>query len=131
MNLEYEFAYEDKLVPEIIKKIYIDQELIDSTIVDISTQYTQIPINVLKDFSEFLTEKFNYLIGILIQNNLDQYKFNELNDPLKLICRIKTSCDTYIDSIENPKISKSPLPELEEVEWLLQEIFSFLFLPGI
>lgn len=114
MNIEYEFAYEDKLVPEIIKKIYVDEELIDYTTVDISTEYNKIPLEVLKSFSQFLLEKFNYLVGRLVENNLNQYIFNELNDPLKLICRTKTSCDEYIDSIENPKQNINPFPVLEE-----------------
>jgi len=114
MNVEYEFAYEDKLVPEIIKNIYVDEELIDSTTIDISTEYNKIPLDTLKSFSQFLLDKFNYLVSILVENNLNQYKFNELNEPIKLICKTKTSCDEYIDSIENPKQNLNPFPILEE-----------------
>lgn len=115
IDIKYEFIYEDNLIPQIIKNIYMGEDLVDSTIIDIPNEYKNLPIQVLKDFSEFLIEKFNYLCGIVVENKLDQYKFSELVEPMKFICRTKTGCDEAIDAIENPKQNINPFPNLEEL----------------
>lgn len=107
-NISYRFTYEEKMVPRIIKDIYVDDILTDSSILDIPTEYESLPLQTLKDFSEFLTGNFNYLISIIINENLNQYKFSELIEPLKFICRTKTGCDEIIKKLENPEENTQP-----------------------
>lgn len=114
IDIKYEFTFEDKLIPQILKNIYLDQELIDSTIIDIPNEYKNLPLQVLKDFSQFLLENYSTLSNILINNNLNQYKFNELVEPIKFICRTKTGCDEAINQIENPQQNVNPFPPLQE-----------------
>lgn len=114
IEINYTFLYNEEMYPRIIKNISLNNDLIDSTTLDFPSEYENIPIETLKEFSNFLLEKFNYIISILVDSNLNQYKFNSLVDPIKVICRMKTSCDNLIFSLENPETDpQNPFPPLE------------------
>lgn len=101
VSIEYSFTFDD-LNPSIKKSVLVDGEKVDETVVDISKDYAQIPTETLKDFCNFLVEKFNYLVSTIVSSGLNQYKFNETVENLRWLCVVKTGCEDEIYSRENP-----------------------------
>lgn len=107
LNVEYSFVFEE-YVPRIVKNIFIDDGLVDSSILDLGSEYQNLPVETLNSFSQFLVEKFNELIAIVIDKGLDQYEFNMLKQPIENICIMKTGCDDIIRMIEEGDGPKPP-----------------------
>lgn len=106
---DFEFEYIDRY-PYIRKNTLLDGEVIDSSVIDIPSQYEQLSTETLQNFSNFLVSQFTILTDFLITEGLNQYKFNELVDPIKVLCRFKTSCDDIIYERNNPSQNENPFP---------------------
>ena len=107
----YEFYY-DQYQPGVKKITTVDDEIIDSTVVDLSFEFENLSNETLNLFSNYLLNKFNEVVEELINNNLDQYKFSALVQPIKTLCVTKNSCDELIYQRENPKEITNPFPVL-------------------
>jgi hypothetical protein len=113
-NINYTFAYTDGY-PRMHMVTTVDGEEISNVIIDVAAQYNELPTEVLQSFSTFLLEQFNTLINSLIENNLNSSRYNEMVDPLRVLCNMKTGCDEVVYNRENPEQNVNPFPPLEGV----------------
>lgn len=98
MSITIEYAFNiDENIPSIIKNIVSDGSIIDSSKLDLEYESKNLPIHVLEEFSNILSNKFNELISNLVNDNLNQYKFSSLKQPLETICILKTGCIDLIN----------------------------------
>jgi hypothetical protein len=97
MDIEYTFDHTSQ-IPSIIKNIIVDGSVVDSTVLDLSHESKNLPDEIIQEFSNILIEKFNELVSELINNELNQYRFSSLKQPLETICMLNTSCNDIISS---------------------------------
>lgn len=111
VNTSYTFSYDG--YPRVHQVTSIDGEEINNVIIDFTQQYDSIPTQSIEDFSIFLLEQFNIIMGSIIDNNLSLEKYNQSVEPLRNICRIKTDCDEIIYNRQNPPQNENPWPPLD------------------
>jgi hypothetical protein len=110
INTNYTFSYDG--YPRVHQVTSIDEEEVNNVIIDFAQQYESIPTQSISDFSDFLLEQFNIIIGNIIENSLSLEKYNQSVEPLRNISRIKTDCDKIIYDRENPSQTENPWPPL-------------------
>jgi hypothetical protein len=113
-DINYTFSYADKY-PRVHMSTVVDGQEVNNVIIDIAAQYNEIPTEVLNNFSLFLLEQFNILISSVVENNLNSVRYNEVIEPIRVICTMKTGCDEIIYLRENPKENINPFPPSEEI----------------
>lgn len=110
VETDYQFSYDD--YPRIHMITRVDGEQVSSVTIDIAKSYEQLSTDVLSNFSLFLLDQFNNKIQYLLDNQLNSNKYNELVNPLRNICQLKTDCDKIIYDRENPPENENPFPPL-------------------
>ena len=111
-SINYEFFCIDEVLPRIKKIISLNNEVIDTSILDLPSEYEQVDSETLKEFSQFILNKFNNIVQNLVNNNLDQYEFSASIQPMRTLCVMKNSCDNLIYKRENPEEVSNPFPTL-------------------
>lgn len=101
VTTEYTFEYVE-LTPAIRKAVLVDNEKVDESIVDVSKELTSLPTETLQAFSVFITEQYDLLSASLKESGLNQYTYNELVEPIGLLCRTRTGVDAEVDKRLNP-----------------------------
>lgn len=111
-SITYDFFCIDGLLPRIKKIISFNDEVIDTSVLDLPSEYEQVDSETLKEFSQFILDKFNNIIENLVNSNLDQNEFSSAVQPMKTLCIMKNSCDNLIYRRENPEEVTNPFPTL-------------------